>query len=146
MTNLHLKPHDYGIYFFNVDLRHQYGISVAESQTFLLANRPSAARSEEKRRPFAGYLSSCQAPFLNLCLAVSTKQWIAPELKNSVCTKGPIALLSARLALYSVTGTVHEFWRKFLKKGCVHISQASTKLWHCAGATSVNAALGSISA
>ena len=30
-------------------LRHQYGIFVAESQTFLLAKRPSAAMSEEKR-------------------------------------------------------------------------------------------------
>ena len=47
----------------------------------------------------------------------STKQWIAPELKNSVCTKGPSALLSARVALYSGTGTVHEFWPKFLRKG-----------------------------
>ena len=27
----------------------------AESQTFLLAKRPSAAMSEEKRLPFAGY-------------------------------------------------------------------------------------------
>ena len=30
-------------------LRHQYGISVAESQTFLLAKRHSEAMSEEKR-------------------------------------------------------------------------------------------------
>ena len=30
-------------------LRQQYGISVAESQTFLLAKRPPAAMSEEKR-------------------------------------------------------------------------------------------------
>ena len=35
-------------------LRHQYGISVAESQMFLLAKRPSAAKSEEKCLPFAG--------------------------------------------------------------------------------------------
>ena len=28
------------IYYVNIDLRHQYGISVAESQTFLLAKRP----------------------------------------------------------------------------------------------------------
>ena len=40
---------------------HQYGISVAESQKFFLAERPSAAMSEEKRLPFAGYslLGSC---------------------------------------------------------------------------------------
>ena len=30
-------------------------LSVADSQTFLLAKRPSAAMSEEKRLPFAGY-------------------------------------------------------------------------------------------
>ena len=42
--------------YVNIDLLHQYGISVAESQTFLLAKRPSAAMSEEKRLPFAGYM------------------------------------------------------------------------------------------
>ena len=48
-TNLYLKPHDYRIYRVNIDLRHQYGIYVAESQTFLLAKRPPAAKSEEKQ-------------------------------------------------------------------------------------------------
>ena len=38
-TNLHLEPHIYPIYYVNIDLRHQYGISVAESQTFLLVKR-----------------------------------------------------------------------------------------------------------
>ena len=33
----------------------QYGISVAESQTFLLAKRPSVAMSEEKYLLFTGY-------------------------------------------------------------------------------------------
>ena len=37
---LHLEPHDYRIYYVNIDLRHQYGISVAETQTFLHAKRP----------------------------------------------------------------------------------------------------------
>ena len=49
------EPHDYRIYYVSTDLRLQYGISVAESQTFLLAKRPSAAMSEEKRLPSAGY-------------------------------------------------------------------------------------------
>ena len=39
-TNLYLEPHDYQIYYVNIDLRHQYGISVAELQTFLRAKRP----------------------------------------------------------------------------------------------------------
>ena len=34
------------IYYVNIDLRHQYGISVAESQTFLLAKLP---KREERR-------------------------------------------------------------------------------------------------
>ena len=38
----------------NIDLHHQHRISVAESQTFLLAKYPSAAVSEEKRLSFAG--------------------------------------------------------------------------------------------
>ena len=38
---LRLEPHDYRIYqLVNIDLRHQYGISVVESQKFLLAKRP----------------------------------------------------------------------------------------------------------
>ena len=49
-TNLYLKPHDCRIYYANINLRHQYGISAAESQTFLRAKRPRrAAKSEEKR-------------------------------------------------------------------------------------------------
>ena len=39
-TNLYLEPHDYRIHYVNIDLRRQYGISVAESQTFLRAKRP----------------------------------------------------------------------------------------------------------
>ena len=39
-TNLYLEPHDYQIYYVNIDLRQQYGISAAESQTFLRAKRP----------------------------------------------------------------------------------------------------------
>ena len=37
---MYLEPHDYRIYYVNIDLRHQYGISVTELQTFLLAKRP----------------------------------------------------------------------------------------------------------
>ena len=44
-TNLYLELHDYQIYYVNIDLRHQYGISVAESQTFLRARRPQRRRA-----------------------------------------------------------------------------------------------------
>ena len=39
---------------FRTDLRHKYGISVAESQTFLLAKRPSGEKREESA-VFTGY-------------------------------------------------------------------------------------------
>ena len=41
--------HTYRIYYVNVNLRHQYGISVAESQTFLPCETSPATSSEEKR-------------------------------------------------------------------------------------------------
>ena len=44
-TNLYLEPHDYWIYYVNIDLRHQYGIFAAESQTFLHAKRPQWRRA-----------------------------------------------------------------------------------------------------
>ena len=40
----YLEPHDYGIYYVNIDLHYQYEISVAESQTFFLARHPLVAR------------------------------------------------------------------------------------------------------
>ena len=39
-----MEPHDQQIYYVNIDLLHQYGISVAESQTFLRAKRPQQRR------------------------------------------------------------------------------------------------------
>ena len=44
-TNLHLETHTYRVYYVNVDVRHQYGIYVAESQTFLLAKRLQRRRA-----------------------------------------------------------------------------------------------------
>ena len=32
-TILHLEPHNYWVYYVNINLRQQYGISVAESKT-----------------------------------------------------------------------------------------------------------------
>ena len=39
---LHLEPHVYQIYYVTIELhvRHQYGISVSESQMFVLAKHP----------------------------------------------------------------------------------------------------------
>ena len=37
--------HDYQIYYVNIDVRHHYGISFAESQTFLRAKRPQRRRA-----------------------------------------------------------------------------------------------------
>ena len=44
-TYLYLKPHDYRTYYVNINLRHQYGISAPESQTFLRAKRPQRRRA-----------------------------------------------------------------------------------------------------
>ena len=41
-----MEPHDHRIYYYvNIDLRHQYGISTPESQTFLLAKRSQRRRA-----------------------------------------------------------------------------------------------------
>ena len=42
--------HDYRIYYVNIDLHHQYGISVAESQMFLCAKRPQRRRARRNGR------------------------------------------------------------------------------------------------
>ena len=55
-TNLYLIPHDYQVYYVNIDLRHQYGISAAESQT----KTSTAAKSEEKRMFSQAFLSTVQ--------------------------------------------------------------------------------------
>ena len=54
-TNLCLEPHDYRIYYVNIDLRHQYRISVAESQTFLLVKRHQQREERGETDVFAGY-------------------------------------------------------------------------------------------
>ena len=41
----YLEPNDYRIYYVNTDLRHQYGISAAESQTFLRTKRSQLRRA-----------------------------------------------------------------------------------------------------
>ena len=52
---MYLEPHDYRIYYINIDLRHQYGISVAELQMFLRAKCPQREEQGETV-VFAGYL------------------------------------------------------------------------------------------
>ena len=59
-TNSCLEPHDYRIHYVNIDLRHQYGISVAESQTFLLTKRPQGEERGETD-VFAGYMAKRMA-------------------------------------------------------------------------------------
>ena len=56
---MYLESHDYQIYYVNIDLRHQYGISATESQTFLLAKRPQWRRARRNgcfRRLVYSYL------------------------------------------------------------------------------------------
>ena len=65
-TNLNLEPHDYRIYYVNIDLRHQYGISVAELQTFLLVKRPQQQGVRRNTYSQATYLDiSLENPCMN---------------------------------------------------------------------------------
>ena len=57
-TNLYLEPHDHQISYVNIDLRHQYGISAAESQRLILCAK--AAKSEEKRQNQKDSRQRCQ--------------------------------------------------------------------------------------
>ena len=54
MNKFAFGTHDYQIYYVDIDLRHQYGISVTESQTFLRVKRPQRRRGG-KTAIFAGY-------------------------------------------------------------------------------------------
>ena len=47
-TNLHLDPHDYRIYYVNIDLRHQYGISADWDAVVPPRETSPAGRSEKK--------------------------------------------------------------------------------------------------
>ena len=49
------NPMTTGLYYVNIDLRHQYRISVAESQTFLSAKRPQRRKERGETDVFAGY-------------------------------------------------------------------------------------------
>ena len=65
-TNVLLEPHDYWIYYVNIDLRHQYGISVVEAQTISWQNVRSGEEQGEMA-VLAGYwetsrLEQCKRP------------------------------------------------------------------------------------
>ena len=49
-----MKPHDHRIYRVNIDLRHQYGTSDAESQTFLLAGETAVFKGYYNTSPKVG--------------------------------------------------------------------------------------------
>ena len=75
-TNLYLEPYVYQTNCVNSDLRHQYGISVAEAQTSLLEGTSLAARSEKKRLFSQARLSSIEG---NKCFAIK------PFSISSIC-------------------------------------------------------------
>ena len=59
-TKLYLEPHDYRIFYVNIDLRHQYGMSAAELQTFLHAKCPQLRRAK-RNGCFRGLLSRVES-------------------------------------------------------------------------------------
>ena len=110
-TNLHLEPHDYQIYHININLRHQYGIYVAESETFLLAKLSQWRRarrngcfrrllwtldhrSREQNRILV-LMTSClfffkSGPFVKYDVSTTTNTWLSknvPKISQCLCTK-----------------------------------------------------------
>ena len=49
-----MEPHNYQIYYVNVDIRHQYGISLADSQTFGSSRNAPSGEEGEETAVFAG--------------------------------------------------------------------------------------------
>ena len=49
-----MEPHNYQIYYVNVDIRHQYGISLADSQTFGSSRNVPSGEEGEETAVFAG--------------------------------------------------------------------------------------------
>ena len=87
-TNLYLEPHDYRIHYVNIDLRRQYGISVAESQTLLLAKRPQRRRERKNgcfRRLFSPLLPEV---FLRVLMVSPSPQ--KPTFPNSNSTRNQV--------------------------------------------------------
>ena len=54
---INVEAHNYRIYYVSIDLRHQYGIFAAETQTFLRAKRSHASGEE---RGETAVFSSCR--------------------------------------------------------------------------------------
>ena len=66
-----MEPHDYWIYYVNINLRQQSGISVTETQTFLPAKRPKrrgARRNGCFRRLARPLFSTIRACARAVCL------------------------------------------------------------------------------
>ena len=58
---INVEAHNYWVYYVNIDLRHQYGIFAAETQTFLRAKRLHASGAERgETAVFAGYVGFCR--------------------------------------------------------------------------------------
>ena len=81
-TNLHLETHDYWIHFVNIDLHHQYGISVPESQTFLIAKSPQPRGARR-----------------NLCFCRLTKNWWCNISRMRCSVSSPDETLRGELIL-----------------------------------------------
>ena len=59
---MNVKAHNYRIYYISIDLRHQYGIFAAETQTYLRAKRPHASGEERgETAALAGYTNCISA-------------------------------------------------------------------------------------
>ena len=71
-TNLHFKPQVYQINYVNIDLCHQYGTYVTETETFLLAKLPER-RGTRRNSCFRGLACPvCLSVYLPISISLTT--------------------------------------------------------------------------
>ena len=78
---MHLETHDYWIHFVNIDLHHQYGISVPESQTSLIAKSPQP-RGARRNLSFCRFTKNWWCNISSMrCSVSSPDETLRRELK-----------------------------------------------------------------
>ena len=76
--------HDYWIFYVNIDLRHQYGISAAELQTFLHSKCPQL-RGARRNGCFRGLLSRVESLITQRVITKAVPVWgVKPQFRNQV--------------------------------------------------------------
>ena len=111
-SSFHEKPHDNWINYANIDLRHQYGISVAEEQMSLLAPHPLwwGARRDG---------CFCSLPFLSHFL------WPYYDMKSQRPSKNT---MTDNIVLAKVINNLHFIDRSGLTEGKCNLRERRIKI------------------